>query len=62
MTKSIDASALTGLDVAAPASAAYVAPKLVSIDRATALVQGGGGWSGSDCRYYYYYQSGPYGC
>jgi hypothetical protein len=39
-------------------AAAYAAPRLHEIASATRLVQGGGGMSGADRNYYYYFLPG----
>jgi hypothetical protein len=60
-TTGIDVAGIAADEIADPAPS-YAAPKLASLGDATALVRGGGGSSGNDCRYYRLYISGPYGC
>ncbi len=58
----IDVTHIAATDPVAAPTVPYLAPRLIDIAAATRLVRGGGGMSGNDCRYYYYFTTGPYGC
>lgn len=52
-----------GVDRPIPAThAPYAAPRLLEIGPTTRMLRGGGGGSGQDCKWFYYFTTGPYGC
>jgi hypothetical protein len=58
MTPKIDILALAGGVAADAAASTYRAPALHAVGSAEQLVQGGGGHSGSDRNWYYYFLQG----
>jgi hypothetical protein len=57
-TKILDREIALAARERAGRAAAYAAPRLHEIASATRLVQGGGGMSGADRNYYYYFLPG----